>query len=81
MRTVLVPIGHGNYVNCDHLLAVVRFQSAPVMRQAQAARDEGMLIDATMGRRTLSVLYMDSGHLVLSANQPDTVAKRANADD
>ena len=81
MKTVLVPIGYGNYVNRDHLLAIVRFESSPVKRQVQAAREQGMLIDATMGRRTLSVLCMDSGHLVLCASQTDTIAKRANADD
>lgn len=81
MKTVLVPIGYGNYVNSDHLLAIVRFDSAPVKRQVQEAREQGMLIDATMGRRTLSVLCMDSGHLVLCANQTDTIVKRANADD
>jgi regulator of extracellular matrix RemA (YlzA/DUF370 family) len=81
MRNVLVPIGHGSYVNRDHLIAIVRYESAPVKRQVQAAREQGMLIDATMGRRTLSVLCMDSGHVVLCANQTDTIAKRANADD
>ena len=74
----LINIGYGNYVSAERLLAVVSPDSAPIKRMIQEGRDRGVLIDATYGRKTRSVVIMDSDHIVLSAIQPDTVAARLN---
>ena len=74
----LLNIGFGNMVSTDRLVAIVSPDSAPVKRMIQEGRDRGMLIDATYGRKTRSVVIMDSDHIVLSAIQPDTVAARLN---
>lgn len=72
----LINIGFGNMVSAGRLIAIVSPESAPIKRMVQEARDRGVLIDATYGRRTRAVLIMDNDHLVLSALQPDTVASR-----
>ncbi len=72
----LVNIGFGNYVASDRVIAVISPDSAPVKRMIQEARDRGMVVDATCGRRTRTVLLTDSGHAVLSAIQTETVANR-----
>ena len=72
----LINIGFGNMVSAGRLIAVVSPESAPIKRMVQEARDRGVLIDATFGRRTRAVLVMDSDHIVLSALQPETVAGR-----
>jgi len=72
----LVNIGYGNLVLADRLIAVIGPYSAPIKRIIQDARDRGTLIDATYGRRTRAVLIADSGHVILSAIQPETVASR-----
>lgn len=72
----LVNVGFGNMVSSDKLVAIVGHQSAPVKRMIQEARDSGYLIDATYGRKTRAVIIMDSGHIVLSAIQPETVSGR-----
>lgn len=73
----LIPIGYGNAVSAERLVAVVSPESAPIKRIVQDARDRGMLIDATYGRKTKSVLIMDSDHVVLSAVLPSSIAGRA----
>ncbi|MDR0381536.1 MAG: DUF370 domain-containing protein [Oscillospiraceae bacterium] len=72
----LINIGFGNMVSAGRLIAIVSPESAPVKRIIQEARDQGLLIDATYGRRTRAVLVADSGHIILSAIQPETVAHR-----
>lgn len=72
----LINIGFGNVVSAARLVAIVSPESAPIKRIIQDARDRGMLIDATYGRRTRAVIIMDSDHIVLSAVQPVTVAHR-----
>ena len=74
----LVNIGFGSLISVERLIAVVAPDSAPVKRLLQEARDRGMLIDATYGRRTRAVLVMDNDHVILSAIQPETVAGRLN---
>jgi regulator of extracellular matrix RemA (YlzA/DUF370 family) len=74
----LLNIGFGNMVSTDRLIAIVSPDSAPIKRMIQEGRDRGVLIDATYGRKTRSVVIMDSDHIVLSAIQPDTVAARLN---
>jgi len=72
----LVNVGFGNMVSAERLIAVVGPDSAPVKRMVQDSRSAGSLIDATYGRKTRAVLIMDSGHIVLSALQPETVSAR-----
>ena len=72
----LINIGFGNMISAGRLIAIVSPESAPIKRMVQEARDRGVLIDATYGRRTRAVLIMDSDHIVLSALQPETVAGR-----
>lgn len=76
----LINIGFGNLVSAQRLVAVVSPDSAPIKRMVQEARDRGVLIDATYGRRTKAVLIMDNDHLVLSALQPETVAGRLSGE-
>ena len=72
----LVNIGFGNMVNAARLVSVVSPDSAPIKRLVQEARDRGMLIDATYGRKTAAVLIMDSDHVVLSALPLEKLAPR-----
>ncbi len=72
----LVNIGFGNIVSAGRIISIVRPESAPIKRNIQEARERGNLIDATYGRRTRAVIIMDSGHIILSAVQPETVANR-----
>ncbi|MDD4494421.1 MAG: DUF370 domain-containing protein [Eubacteriales bacterium] len=77
----LVNIGFGNIVSANRLIAIVSPESAPIKRIIQEARERGMLIDATYGRRTRAVIITDSDHIILSAVQPETVAHRINSKD
>lgn len=70
----LVNVGYGNFIHADKVIAVVEADSAPVKRSVSEARKKGILVDATLGHKTRSVLVMDSGHLVLSAKSTETVA-------
>ena len=72
----LLNIGFGNVVSANRILAIVSPESAPIKRTISEARERSQLIDATYGRRTRSVLVTDSGYVVLSAIQPETVAHR-----
>lgn len=77
----LINIGFGNMVSAERLIAIVSPDSAPIKRIIQDVREKGLLIDASYGRRTRAVLLMDSGHVILSAIQPETVAGRITAKD
>lgn len=77
----LINIGFGNIVSAERIISIVSPDSAPIKRIVQEAKDSKMAIDATYGRRTRSVLIMDSGHVILSAVQPETVAGRVEDDD
>lgn len=77
----LVNIGFGNMVSANRLIAIISPESAPIKRVIQEARDNGRLIDATCGRRTRAVLITDSGHVILSAIQPETVGHRLESMD
>lgn len=77
----MVPIGFGNLVHAERIVAMVSPDSAPVRRIVADARDRGVLIDATQGRRTRAVIIADSGHVILSAVNPETVAARMEADE
>lgn len=71
-----INIGFGNIVSAERIISIISPESAPIKRVIQEAKDSKMAIDATYGRRTRSVIIMDSGHVVLSAVQPETIANR-----
>ena len=72
----LVNIGFGNIVSAERIVAIVSPESAPIKRMVQEAKDNKTAVDVTYGRRTRAVLIMDSGHIILSAVQPETVGGR-----
>ena len=72
----LLNIGFGNTVVADRVVAIVSPNSAPMKRLKDEARDEKRLVDATHGRRTRSIIVMDSNHIVLSAIQAETISQR-----
>lgn len=76
----LIGIGFGSVVCAERILAVLSPESAPIKRVIQEARERSMLIDASYGRRTRSVLLMDTDHVILSAVQPETLAARLETD-
>ena len=76
----LVNIGFGNIIAANKIVAIVSPESAPIKRMIQEAKDARTAVDATCGRRTRAVLIMDSGHIILSAVQPETVAGRVDKD-
>lgn len=73
---MLIHIGFGNIVNTSKIIAIVSPESAPVKRLVQNAREKGMAIDATQGRKTKAVLVMENSQVVLSALLPETIAGR-----
>lgn len=77
----LINIGFGSLVSAHRLVAVVSPESAPIKRLAQEARERGVLIDATYGRKTKAVLIMDNDHVVLSALSPQAIAGRLEGTD
>lgn len=76
----LVNIGFGNLINANRIIAMVSPESAPIKRIITEAREKGTLIDASFGRKTKTVLVMDSGHIILSGIQPETVGARMSAE-
>lgn len=74
----LIQIGFGNFISDGRVIAVVGPDSAPVKRIIQQAKDKTLLVDATYGRKTQSVLVMDSGHVILSALPPQTISARVD---
>lgn len=75
----LIHIGFGNVVNTGKIIAIVSPDSAPVKRMVQKAKETGMAIDATQGRKTKAVLVMENSQIVLSALLPETLAGRVQA--
>ncbi len=75
----LLNVGFGNTVMVDRVIAVINTGSSPARKLKEAAKREGRLIDVTEGRRTRSILVMDSKHIVLSSVQPDTISQRMMA--
>lgn len=76
MQYRLLHIGFGNMVVSDRIVGIINPSSAPIKRLKEEAREAGRLVDATQGRKTRSVLVMDSNHVVLSALQPETLTHR-----
>jgi len=76
MKTTLLNIGFGNAVVAERIIAVITPSSASGKRLREEARENNLLIDATHGRKTRSIIIMDSNHIVLSAMQPETLSNR-----
>ncbi len=76
MDIQLINIGFGNIVCANRVVSIVSPESAPIKRIISDAKEQGKLVDATYGRRTRAVIITDSGHVILSAIQPETVAHR-----
>ena len=76
MKTTLINIGFGNAVGAERVIAVITPQSASGKRIREEAKEGSLLIDATQGRKTRSIIIMDSSHIVLSAMQPETLSNR-----
>ena len=79
MSTELVHVGFGNIVAIDKVVAIVSPGSAPIKRMMQGGKSKGLLVDLTSGRKTKAVLVMDSGHIMLVAIGPETIADRLAA--
>lgn len=77
----LLNIGYSNMVACEHIVAVIGSDTAPAKRLIGEAKEAGRVIDATCGKRTLSVIVTDSDHVILSALSPDALKKRADGDE
>lgn len=77
----LVNIGFGNVVPASRIVAVVASSSSPMRRLKEEARKGGKLVDASQGRKTRTVIITDSGHVILSAIQPETIAQRFASDE
>ena len=76
-----INIGFGNVANAGRIVGIISPEAAPIKRMVQTAKDAGRAVDATCGRKTRAVLVMDSGHLMLSALLPDTIAARMNTEE
>lgn len=74
----LINIGFGNLVAAEHVLSIVSPESAPIKRLVQESKDRGMCIDASFGRKTKSVILMNTDHVILSALQPAMLESRFN---
>ena len=72
----LISIGFGSMIAAARVLAIVDPDSAPIKRVVQEARDRGMLIDASYGRKTKAVILMDTDHVILSALTPEIISAR-----
>ncbi len=70
----LVDVGFGNFLNADRILSLASFDSAPIKRLSQDAKEVGKAIDVTCGKKCRTVIVMDSGHVVLSAQEPRNLA-------
>ena len=76
MSVRLTHIGFGNIIAVNRVLSLLSVNQQPVKRYIKEARTKGLLIDATHGRRTRSIIISDSNHVILSAIQPETIAQR-----
>ncbi|MDE6834834.1 MAG: DUF370 domain-containing protein [Ruminococcus sp.] len=78
MSMKFINIGYGNMISAEKIISIVSPESAPIKRMIQEARENGMAIDATHGRKTRAVVFMDSGHIILSSLIAETIASRLN---
>ncbi|MCD6420184.1 MAG: DUF370 domain-containing protein [Synergistetes bacterium] len=81
MAIRFINVGFGSMVSANRIIAVVSSNSSPIKKIKEEARDNGKLIDVTHGRRTRSIIIMDSGHIILSALHSDTISGRINSNE
>lgn len=81
MNYKLVHVGFGNMVVADRIVAIISPASAPIKRLKDEAREAGLLVDVTQGRKTRAIIVTDSKHVILSAIQPDTITSRFEGED
>ncbi len=74
-----IHVGFGNIVNADKIISIVSPEAAPIKRMVQKAKEDGVSVDATQGRKTKAVIVMENGMLVLSALLPETIGQRVQA--
>jgi regulator of extracellular matrix RemA (YlzA/DUF370 family) len=79
MEIELVHIGFDNIIAMNRVIAIASPNSAPTKRTIQEGRSKGLLVDMTNGRRTKAVIIADSGHIILAALAPETIAGRLQA--
>ena len=79
-RIQFLNIGYGNVVSANRIIAIISPESAPIKRIIQEAKEKGVLIDATYGRKTRCIIVMDNGNVVLSPNMPETIGGRLAAE-
>lgn len=77
----LIHIGYGNVVNVEKIISIVSPDAAPIKRLVQHAKENGMAVDATQGRKTKAVIVMENQQVVLSALLPETIMGRAQTED
>ena len=75
-----VNIGYGNIISAERIISIIVPGAAPIKRLISEAREKSLLIDATSGRKTRAIIIMDTGHIILSAAQPETIVNRASKD-
>ncbi len=76
----VVNVGFGNFVNRERVVAIVNPDSSPIRKLKNELMEQGRVIDATQGKRTRSILIMDSGHIILSGIAVETIAERMNSE-
>ena len=76
---MMISIGYRNYISMERIVAIISPDSRPTKNMISGAREKGKLIDATMGKKTKSVIVSNSNHIILSANSPDTIVHRVQA--
>ena len=81
MNYKLVHVGFGNMVVAERIVAIISPSSAPIKRLKEEAREAGLLVDVTQGRKTRAIIITDSKHVILSAIQPETITGRVEGDD
>ena len=81
MNYQLVHVGFGNMVVAERIVAIISPSSAPIKRLKEEAREAGLLVDVTQGRKTRAIIITDSKHVILSAIQPETITGRFEGDD
>ncbi len=75
-----INIGYGNIISANRIISIITPGAAPTKRMVQEAKEHRLVIDATTGKKTRAVIVMDTGHIILSAVQPETVISRLNKD-
>lgn len=73
---MFISVGFGNFVSHEKIVSILSADSSPAKRIVRSAKENNSLIDATCGRKTQSILVMDSDHIVLSALDTDTISSK-----